>query len=80
MGGLLNRSEIGFLLVEHVLVDFIFFTLHMYSRLQRSQNTLKSATSSSQESTSAVNLTKGRNFPQQTLDMLTQYEACKYFY
>ncbi|VDN15468.1 unnamed protein product [Dibothriocephalus latus] len=33
MAGLLDRSEVGSLVVEHVLMDFLYFTLEMYNQL-----------------------------------------------
>lgn len=83
MAGLLNRSEIGSLLVEHVLVDFVFFTLHMYHRLQRISGNgggRKSPYLSAclSESSSPVDRRpKDQRLPQQTLEMLTQYDTCE---
>uniref|UniRef100_A0A915EYE9 Dopey N-terminal domain-containing protein n=1 Tax=Echinococcus canadensis TaxID=519352 RepID=A0A915EYE9_9CEST len=82
MGGLLNRSEIGSLLVEHVLVDFVFFTLHMYHRLQRingndgGSKSPHSSAYSSESSSPANQRSRDQKLPQQTLEMLAQYDAC----
>ncbi|CDI96745.1 protein dopey 1 [Echinococcus multilocularis] len=82
MGGLLNRSEIGSLLVEHVLVDFVFFTLHMCHRLQRisgndgGSKSPHSSAYSSESSSPANQRSRDQKLPQQTLEMLAQYDAC----
>ncbi|KAL5102848.1 hypothetical protein TcWFU_005011 [Taenia crassiceps] len=82
MAGLLNRSEIGSLLVENVLIDFVFFTLHMYHCLQSISGNGGGSKSphfsaSSSESPSPVNRrSEDQKLPQQTLEMLTQYDAC----
>ncbi|VDL23321.1 unnamed protein product [Hymenolepis diminuta] len=86
MSGLLNRSEIGSVLVEQVLVDFVFFTLHMYQRLQQGRGGAEgggekilppSPLSSGVSSPSAPKRVQNRNLPQQTLEMLAQFESCK---
>ncbi|VUZ56449.1 unnamed protein product, partial [Hymenolepis diminuta] len=85
MSGLLNRSEIGSVLVEQVLVDFVFFTLHMYQRLQQGRGGAEgggekilppSPLSSGVSSPSAPKRVQNRNLPQQTLEMLAQFESC----
>ncbi|VDL91325.1 unnamed protein product [Schistocephalus solidus] len=43
MAGLLDRSEVGSLVVEHVLMDFLYFTLEMYNQLASLSSTDGSA-------------------------------------
>ncbi|KAM7534070.1 hypothetical protein Aperf_G00000110027 [Anoplocephala perfoliata] len=82
MSGLLNRSEIGSLLVEQVLVDFIFFTLHMYQRLggdggssSGSEKSQLPSPSLSVTSSPTQRRVQDRDLPQQTVEMLVQYES-----
>ncbi len=83
MAGLLNSSEVGSLLVEHVLVDFIYFTVQMYHRLQACGGGdveklvpedihLLSSPKNSGTAAKHTNST----LPQVALEMLSQHEAC----
>nr|CDS30580.2 protein dopey 1 [Hymenolepis microstoma] len=78
MSALLNRSEVGSVLVEQVLVDVVFFTFHMCQRLQQEGGGgrgggEKILTPSSPSS--ALKRVQNRNLPQQTVDMLAQFES-----
>uniref|UniRef100_A0A5K3F1W4 Dopey_N domain-containing protein n=1 Tax=Mesocestoides corti TaxID=53468 RepID=A0A5K3F1W4_MESCO len=74
IAGLLNRSEVGSLLMEKVLVDFIFFTLKMYHRLQDNEERTPEPSPPSSTSSSPKEQ-RAKAIHQTVLEMLAQYQS-----
>lgn len=71
MTGLLDRGEIGTAIMEHVLTDFIYFTVQMYHKLaHKDGSALESPNTKHADS-------KSHKIPSNARDMLLRHQGAR---